>query len=89
MQECIEDFVPRAAYRDRSDVWWINNKMSDDFLDRLFETYFQKLGIPNLMHKTDYHELARFVPRDLIAYEVEQVLSAIYATSRAANPAQD
>jgi hypothetical protein len=89
MQECIEDFVPRAAYRDRSDVWWINNKMSDDFLDRLFESYFEKLNLPNLMRKTDYHELARFVPDELIAYEVREVLDTILTVSSAARPARE
>ena len=77
MQECIDDFVPRAALRDRSDAWWINTKASDEFLDRLFVAFFRKLGLPNLLQKTDYHVLARYVPHDHIDREVGQVLDAI------------
>jgi hypothetical protein len=40
MRECIADLVPPIALRDRSDSWWSDTKASDDFLDRLFETYF-------------------------------------------------
>jgi ABC-type taurine transport system ATPase subunit len=87
MQECIDDFVPRAALRDRSDAWWINTKASDEFLDRLFVAFFKKLGLPNLLQKTDYHVLARYVPHDQIDPEVSQVLDAIVDVASRANPA--
>jgi energy-coupling factor transporter ATP-binding protein EcfA2 len=89
MQECIDDFVPGKALRDPADVWWINTKMSDDFLDRLFEEYFEKLNLPNLMRKSDYHVLARFVPKELIATEIYDVLDAIVDVSKQANPAPE
>jgi len=86
MRECIEDFVPRAALRDRSDRWWMDTKASDDFLDRLFESFFKKLALPNLMSKTRYQVLARYTPRDRIDPEVPQVLDLIYAVSSRAKP---
>jgi hypothetical protein len=90
MQECIDDFVPRAALRERSDAWWISTKASDEFLDRLFVAFFKKLGLPNLLQKTDYHVLARYVPREQIDLEVGQVLDAIVAVaSRAQSAAED
>ncbi len=66
MRECIADLVAPIALRDRSDPWWSDTKASDDFLDRLFETYFHRLGPPNLMRKTSYHAQARLVPAELI-----------------------
>jgi energy-coupling factor transporter ATP-binding protein EcfA2 len=87
MQESIEDYVPRAALRNRDDSWWIDTKMSDDFLDRLFEAYFKRLGLPNLMRKSDYHELARFVPEQDLSPEIGEVLDAIYKVSSKAKPA--
>ncbi|MGI8919205.1 MAG: hypothetical protein ACR2H6_11440 [Pyrinomonadaceae bacterium] len=87
MQECIEDFVPRAALRNRNDIWWIDTKMSDDFLDRLFEQYFQKLRLPNLMRKSDYHELAQFVPDDALSPEITDVLDGILEQAKKANAA--
>jgi hypothetical protein len=47
------------ASRDRTSRWWADVKASDDFLDPVFEAFFQKLRLPNLMRKTGYHELAR------------------------------
>jgi len=61
-------------------------KVSDDFLGPLFEIFFRKLGLPNLMHKTNYHVLARHVPRSLIAEEVSEVLSSIEKVSSEAQP---
>ena len=86
MQECIEDFVPRIALKDRTDAWWNDTKMSDDFLDRLFPAFFKKIGLPNLMRKTDYHILARFVPLEQISPEVGKMLDAIHATATKAIP---
>ena len=75
------------ALRDRSDPWWSDTKASDDFLDRLFETYFHRLGLPNLMRTTDYHALARLVPAELIDPEVREKLDRIVGVaSRARHP---
>lgn len=87
MQECIEDYVPRAALRNRDDIWWVDTKMSDDFLDRLFEEYFRKLGLQNLMRKSDYHELARFVPNNDLSPEITDVLDGILAQAQKAEAA--
>lgn len=86
MQRFIEDFVPRAALRDLSDKWWIDTKATDEFLDRLFEAFFDGLGLPNLMRKTDYHVLAPHVPKDQIDPEVSQVSDLIAETAQRANP---
>jgi ABC-type lipoprotein export system ATPase subunit len=84
MMECIEDFAPRAALRDLTDKWWIDTKMSDDFLDRLFEKFFKRLGMPNIMRKTDYHVLVQYVPERLIDPEINNVLDAVLETASSA-----
>ena len=86
MNECIGDFVPRIALQDRADAWWKDTKMSDEFLDRLFPRFFEKLGLPNLMRKTDYHTLARLVPVEHISPEISEMLDAILATAKKAVP---
>jgi ABC-type taurine transport system ATPase subunit len=77
MRACIEDLVPPVALRDLEDPWWQNVKASDEFLDRLFADYYRGLGLPDLMRKTDYHQLARYVPKAAIDSEVSKVLDAI------------
>jgi hypothetical protein len=66
--------------------WSPDTKVSDDFLDPLFEDNFKKLQFPNLMRKTDYHELARLVPMDSIDSEIVAVLGRIVSTSKRAKP---
>jgi energy-coupling factor transporter ATP-binding protein EcfA2 len=89
MQECIEDLAPRAALRNLADKWWIDTKISDDFLDRVFESFFKKLGLPNLMRKTDYHILADFITREQIDDEVVAVLDLIVKTQQSAKPVEE
>jgi hypothetical protein len=90
MQDCIEDLVPRAALRDLADRWWIDTKISEDFLDRVFECFYKKLGLPNLMRKTDYHVLADFISKGQIDAEVATVLDSIAVVAgKAKRPPQD
>ncbi len=89
MEEVVRDLVPPAALRDPTFRWWKDTKASDDFLTPVFETFFAKLGLPNLMRKTDFHVLARFVPRGLIDREVEEKLTAIAGVAGAAKPVRD
>lgn len=89
MQECVEDVLPRYAARDRASRWWSDVKASDDFLDPVFEAFFERLHLPNLMRKTDYHELARHVLKDHIDPEIGEVLDRILEVSRRANPARE
>jgi hypothetical protein len=86
MQDCLEDRVPRAALRDANDRWWHNVKASDEFLDPLFETFFERLELPNLMRKTDYHRLAPFVPRERIDPEVGEKLDLLVEVAGRARP---
>jgi hypothetical protein len=88
MEECIRDLVPPVALRDSEDRWWIDTKASDDFLDRLFKAFFRKLGLPNLMNKTDYYVIARHVPVNRIDSEVGRVLDFIVRTCKRACPSR-
>jgi energy-coupling factor transporter ATP-binding protein EcfA2 len=89
MNECIQDLVPRLALQDQTDEWWVNTKVSDEFLDRLFPRFFQKLGLPNLMTKSAYHTLAPLVPEGMIDPEVSEMLDAIVEVARQARPLQE
>ncbi len=52
MEECIENRAVPAALQNPQDSWWIDTKMSDDFLDKVFPEFLEKLGLPvNLMRK--------------------------------------
>jgi hypothetical protein len=87
MHECVERRIPPAAMQDTRDRWWIDVKASDEFLDPVFEEFFDKLNLPNLMRKTDYHRLASLVPAEHIDDEVRKVLDQVCEVAARARPA--
>jgi ABC-type lipoprotein export system ATPase subunit len=88
MRRLVADRVPPIALRNRNDDWWSKTKMSDEFLDPLFVEFFKSLSLPNVMRKSDYHELARFLTPDQIDSEVGEKLDAISNTAARAQQAE-
>jgi len=86
MRDAIAGRVPPVALANSGDKWWSNMKATDEILDPVFETFFQEVGLPNLMRKTNYHELASLVPKELIDAEVVEVLDQICRVAEAAKP---
>jgi ABC-type branched-subunit amino acid transport system ATPase component len=86
MRECIHEISQALQTLGRPEPWSDDVKASDDFLNPLFERYFQKLGLPNLLRKTDYHVLSSLVPAERIAAEVVLKLDAIVAVAQKAAP---
>ena len=89
MREAIDAIERAMEMLGKGSPWDPNTKASDDFLVPLFERYFEKLGLPNLMNKSSFHKLAEHVPEDEIDPEVTKKLDAIARTAEAAKPAED
>lgn len=89
MEETIQEIESALAALGKPSPWGSDLKASDDFLDPLFRKFYQKLGLPNLMRKTDYHTLAPFVPAAAIDNEIREVLDAIVQTVNQARPRRD
>ena len=51
MHAAINEVTSALETLGRGSPWDANTKVSDDFLTPLFDAYFQKLGLPNLMRK--------------------------------------
>lgn len=84
MREAIQEIESALQKLGKGSPWDPNTKVSDDFLDPLFRTYFQKLGLPNLMAKKNFYELAEHVPVDQIDPEIREKLHAIADVAEAA-----
>jgi ABC-type taurine transport system ATPase subunit len=82
MDECIREIEGAMQTLGRGSPWSPDAKVSDDFLGPLFARFFERLDLPNLLRKTDYHVLARFVPAGQIDPEVRRVLDDIDRVSR-------
>ncbi|RKU25780.1 AAA family ATPase [Candidatus Poribacteria bacterium] len=87
MEKAIADIEDAFRTLGEDSPWSSNTKVSTDFLDRLFENFFKKLDLPNLMRKTNYHRLVHYVPAAKIDPEVSDVLDGILAVAKQANGA--
>ena len=89
MEKAIDEISKALKTLGKPDPWSYDIKATDDFLDPLFDKYFQELGLPNLMRKSDYHILASLVPKGEIDNEVKEKLDAIVEIASRAKPRED
>ena len=86
MRECIQEISSALRTLRRIEPWSADIKATDDFLDPLFQLFFDKLQLPNLLRKTDYHVLARLVSKESIDPEIVAKLDGIVAVAKKAQP---
>ncbi|MCE2520544.1 MAG: AAA family ATPase [Alphaproteobacteria bacterium] len=89
MREAISDVSSALATLQGKSPWDDDVKASDEVLTPVFRVYFAKLGLPDLMNKRSFHELAEHVPDDGIDPEVGDKLDAIAAVCADAMPAPE
>ena len=87
MSQAIEEVESALKTLGKGSPWSADLKASDDFLVPLFESYFEKLGLPNLMAKKNFYELAEHVPDSEIDPEINEKLDAIVQVAESATPA--
>jgi energy-coupling factor transporter ATP-binding protein EcfA2 len=86
MQKAMDEVAGALRVLGRPDPFGPEIKASDDFLGPVFQSYFEKLGLRNLMQKTDYHTLAHLVPRARIDPEIGAKLDRIVEIASRAKP---
>ena len=86
MEESIAAIEAALVALSKPSPWGPDIKASDDFLDPLFKNFYERLGLPNLMRKTDYHTLAPHVLETAIGEEVRAKLDLIVQTAAQAKP---
>lgn len=86
MQQALDEVSGALRILGRPDPFGPEIKASADFLTPVFQKYFEKLGLRNLMQKTDFHVLAHLVPRERIDPEVTEKLDRIVEVARRAKP---
>ena len=89
MEEAIVEIERALKTLGKGSPWDAQTKVSDVFLNPLFESFFKKRGMPNLMQKTNYHTLARYVSESQIDPEIATVLNAIAEVAKRATPVTD
>ena len=61
-------------------------KITDDFLDKVFQHYFEELKQDNLMRKTNYHTLVKYCDAKNLDYEITEKLDMISNVAKGAMP---
>lgn len=77
MKDCILAMVEALRIQRKPSPWDPTCKVSDDFLAPLFENYYDRLGVTNIMRKTNFHVLASRVSAEKIDPEIVEKLDAI------------
>jgi len=88
MRECIRAVEQAMETLEKGSPWTPDTKVSDDFLTPLFQAYFKKLRLPNVMAKKNFYELARFVPKDRMDPEIKSKLDAVVSVARTVRPSR-
>ena len=89
MSQAIEEVESALKTLGKGSPWSADIKASDDFLIPLFKSYFETLGLPNLMAKKNFYELAEHVPDSEIDPEINEKLDAIVRVAESATPVGD
>ena len=89
MRQAIEDVELALRTLGKGSPWDPDIKVSDEFLTPVFDAYFKKLGLPNLMAKKNFYELTEYVPDSEIDTEISEKLDAIVGVAESATPAGD
>lgn len=84
---CQTELINALRLTTEHDPWGPDIKVTDEFLDRLFKLYYERLGTPQQTFKRDYHGLADGIPIEEIDPEVGVVLDAILEVANRAAPA--
>jgi hypothetical protein len=86
LEHCETELVNALRLTTEHDPWGPDIKVTDEFLDRLFKLYYERMGIPQKIFKRDYHGLADVIPINEIDPEVVTVLDALLAVAQSAQP---
>lgn len=88
MAAAIDEVAAALATLGKPEPWSADVKASDDFLQPVFQKFHDKLGLPNVMRKTDYHTLAPYVGAAALDAEVRAVLDVICDVVRRSESAE-
>ncbi len=86
MKEIIGRMKESMAVLKKPNPWSPDLKATDEFLDPLFANYAERLKLPGLFRKSDYHEMTIFLNADEIDSEISEKLDAIVSVASRAHP---
>jgi len=86
MGDSINEVESALETLSKGSPWHADTKVSDDFLTPVFEKFYKRMKMPNLMAKTNFHQLVDFVPIDKIDEEIMEKLNLVVDIAEKAKP---
>lgn len=77
MEEVIKDITAPAYLRNLKDSWWSEEKLTDNWLDKIIPQFYEKVGLPQAIWKRDYHEIISQMRPNEIDQEVKEKLDLL------------
>jgi predicted ATPase len=77
MRKTIEDVTPKIYLNDPTNEWWNKTKLSDDWLDIIFNEFYKRLKFPQDFYKRDYYKLIRLLNPSEVDKEITEKLDLI------------
>ncbi len=78
MEQVIIDFTTPIYLKDLNHTWWDTAKLSDDWLDLIFQEFYKRLNLPQDFYKRDYYQLINLLKIEEIDKEISEKLDMIY-----------
>ena len=79
MRETVSDYTLPVYLKNRDDAWWSEAKLSDDWLDKIFPVFYDRLGINvGKNFKQAYYQLITLMEPKEIPDEIREKLDALY-----------
>lgn len=78
IEKIITENTPPRALSNLSDDYWMNTKITDNYLDPIFKQFFDEVGLPrSTMDKSKYYQLASYLNPEDVAPEIKETLLQI------------
>lgn len=85
MEDAIQEIEDALRTLNKPSPWSDEIKASDEFLTPVFAKFYEKVGSPNRMLKSNFHVLVPFVPTEKIDKEINEKLDAILKVAKKVN----
>jgi len=80
MEDAIKSFTPPAYLKDLTNIWWDTEKLSDNWLDKIFSEFYKSIKFPPGFYKRDYYQLIMLLSSEEIDGEIKEKLDLIFDT---------
>ncbi|MBI5178566.1 MAG: AAA family ATPase [Nitrospinae bacterium] len=86
MRDSIDEIKDALIDLNKPEPWSPDIKVTDEFLDPLFNKFFKKRNLPLQLRKSEYHVLASLMPIENLDSEISEKLDAIVTVAKKARP---